>query len=259
MPTRPRSDSVLTESLARLRVLASLALVGLPVYLIQGRRLRRRTPRLPEAPEPREGQIEGGEPPLRLMAIGESPLAGVGVDSADETVIAHLSAELASATGRLTRWSIVARGGVSVAETIEQLLPQVPEHKLDVVLIGLGVNDCLQLTPTRRWQARLNALIDTLHDRCRPELIVLAGVPPMQHFPALPRPLADMLGLRARLLDVAAAELASSRTQVIHVPMAFDGRSSELFCHDGFHPSAQGHRMWARQLATAVRPRFTSS
>ncbi len=240
-----------------LRVLASLALVGLPVYVIQGRKLRRQTPRLPEAPEPREGLLDGRAPPLQLMALGESPLAGVGVDSADETVIACLSKELASDTGRSAHWFIVAQGGVSVAETIEQLLPRVPRQKLDLVLIGLGVNDCLRLTPTRRWQARLNTLIDGLQERCRPDVTVLAGVPPMQHFPALPRPLADMLGLRARLLDTAAAQVASSRTQVIHVPMAFDGRSPELFCRDGFHPCAGGHRMWSRQLATAVGARFT--
>ena len=257
-PTGPRSDSVLTESLTPLRVLASLALIAAPVYIVQGRRLRRNTPRLPEAPEPRHGQIAGNDPSLKLLAIGESPLAGVGVDSADETVIARLGEKLASITGRVAHWSIIARGGVTAAETVDQLLPQVPEERIDLVLIGLGVNDCLQLTPTRRWQAQLRALIDGLTDRCQPGLVALAGVPPMKHFPALPRPLADMLGLRARLLDAAATEVASSYERVVHVPMSFDGRSPELFCHDGFHPCAHGHRVWAEQLLQVVKPPLDS-
>lgn len=255
-PTGLRSGSALTESLTRLRLLATLALVAIPVYVVQGRRLRRTTERLPEAPEPRHGQINGAGPPLKLLAIGESPLAGVGVKSADETVIAQLARKLASRSMRAAQWSITARGGVTAADTVNALLQQVPGEKLDLALVGLGVNDCLQLTPTRHWQAQLNALIDGLTDRCRPALVVLAGVPPMQHFPALPRPLADMLGLRARLLNAAAAEVAARHQHVVHAPMNFDGRSPELFCSDGFHPGAHGHRLWAEQLDSLVGPRL---
>ena len=256
MPTRQRSGSALTDSLRRLQLLAALALVGTPLYLLQGRRLKGRTPRLPEVPAPRHGQFDGKRPSLGLLAIGESPLAGVGLDSAEETVIARLAAKLARENGRAVDWSIIARGGVTVAETLARLLPQVPATDVDLALIGLGVNDCLQLTAARRWQASLEALIDGLNERCRPRWVVLAGVPPMQHFPALPQPLAGMLGLRARMLDAAAADVAAARSDVVHVPMAFDGRFQELFCHDGFHPSARGHRQWAEQLAEVIGPRL---
>jgi lysophospholipase L1-like esterase len=242
----------LTDSLTRLKVLAGLALVGTPLYLLQGKRLRKNTPRLPEVSGPRHGLIKGEHPPLGLLAIGESPLAGVGLDSAEQTVIARLAIRLAEQSGRAARWSIVARGGVTVADTCAELLPQVPESEIDLVLIALGVNDCLQLTSARGWQAGLDELLDGLGKRCRPRLFVLAGVPPMQHFPALPQPLSGMLGLRARMLDAASAELASSRSDLIHVPMAFDGRSQELFCEDGFHPGAHGHRLWADQIAQVV-------
>ncbi|QOC22320.1 SGNH/GDSL hydrolase family protein [Wenzhouxiangella sp. AB-CW3] len=236
------------DTLTGWRVLAALALVGAPAYLLQGRRVKRNTPRLPEAPGLRYGQIDGEQPPLRLLAVGESPLAGVGLDSADQTVIAGLAERLARQSGRATNWSIVARGGVTVADTCDQLLPQIPERSVDLVLIGLGVNDCLQLTGARGWQAGLATLFDGLTERCQPGRIVLSGVPPMQHFPALPQPLAGMLGLRARMLDAASAELAASRSDVIHAPMNFDGRSQELFCHDGFHPGVRGHQLWAEQL-----------
>jgi len=256
VPTTPRSDSALTNSLTRLRILATLALIGTPLYLLQGRRLRCTTPRLPEVSGPRHGQIEGEQPPLKLLGIGESPLAGVGLESAEQTVIARLAMKLADESGRAARWSVVARGGVTVADTNARLLPQVPDNDVDLVLIGLGVNDCLQLTGVRRWQHGLEKLLDGLAEHCRPKLVVLAGVPPMQHFPVLPRPLAGMLGLRARMLNAASADLASPRNDLVHVPMDFDGRSPELFCRDGFHPCAHGHAMWAEQLAKAIAPRL---
>lgn len=246
----------MTESLWRLRFLAALALVGTPLYLLQGRRLKRSIPRLPEVPEPRHGRFDGQRPSLSLLAVGESPLAGVGLDSAEETVIARTAATLARDNRRAVKWTIVARGGVTVADTIAGLLPGVRSTEVDLVLIGLGVNDCLQLTGARRWQTGLEDLLDGLNERCRPRLIVMAGVPPMQHFPALPQPLAGMLGLRARMLDIASAHVASSRKGVVHVPMAFDGRSQELFCDDGFHPSAHGHQQWAEQLVEVIDTRL---
>jgi lysophospholipase L1-like esterase len=249
----------LSESLSGLRIRATLALVAAPVCLLQGYRLRRNTPRLPEAPAPREGSLQGQGHPLSLLAIGESPLAGVGVNSASDTVTAQLAGKLAECSGRPVHWRIVARGGVTVADTIAELLPQVPDQPVDFVLVGLGVNDCLRLTTASRWRNGLVQLIAGLTDRCRAGTVVLAGVPPMQHFPALPRPLSSMLGLRARLLDATAAELATRFEQVIHVPMAFDGRSTELFCRDGFHPGPHGHRQWSEQLAPIIEQRLQSS
>ena len=256
MLTTPHGDSALTDSLTRLRILATLALIGTPLYLLQGSRLRRTTPRLPEVSGPRRGRIEGEPPPLKLLAIGESPLAGVGLDAPEHIVIARLAMKMAGRSRRAAHWSVIARGGVTVADTNPGLLSQVPESEVDLVLIALGVNDCLQLTGARRWQKGLKDLLDGLAERCQPRLVIMAGVPPMQHFPALPQPLAGMLGLRARMLDAGAADVASARTGVMHVPMIFDGRSPELFCRDGFHPCAHGHQVWADQLAEVIESRL---
>ncbi len=49
-----------------------------PLLLWQGRHVRRVTPRLPEAAGPRAGTTGHG-PPLRLLVLGDSAAAGVGV------------------------------------------------------------------------------------------------------------------------------------------------------------------------------------
>ncbi|KAB0649370.1 SGNH/GDSL hydrolase family protein, partial [Burkholderia diffusa] len=51
-----------------------------PLLLMQGRRVRRVTPRLAEAAGPRDGTAGDG-PPLRVLVLGDSAAAGVGVAS----------------------------------------------------------------------------------------------------------------------------------------------------------------------------------
>ena len=48
-----------------------------PVLIAQGRRLRRDTPRLPDAAHPWQGTLDGPEP-LQLLVLGDSTAAGVG-------------------------------------------------------------------------------------------------------------------------------------------------------------------------------------
>jgi lysophospholipase L1-like esterase len=76
----------------------------------------------------------------------------------------------------------------------------------------------------------------------------------MQHFPALPWPLRQVLGLRAYVLDRAAIAWAGARESVAHVPYAFAERAEipEIFCEDGFHPSAMGYERWSAALAAAA-------
>ena len=50
----------------------------LPILWLQGRRVRKHTPRLPEAPGPTVGTIPAAGYALRLLVIGESTVAGCG-------------------------------------------------------------------------------------------------------------------------------------------------------------------------------------
>ena len=75
----------------------------------------------------------------------------------------------------------------------------------------------------------------------------------MQHFPALPAPLRHVLGLRASVLDRAAVAWASAKPAVAHVPHPRGpGAKVDIFCADGFHPSALGYAQWGAALAAAA-------
>lgn len=227
---------------------ATLSLGLAPVALPQGLWLNRHAQRLPEAPGERSGQHPGTEPALRLLAVGESPLAGVGLDNPRSTVACALAGRLSQATQRASRWRILAKGGVTARALRDRLLPGLETAPADLILIGLGVNDSIRLRSATRWQRDLEQLIKALRARTGPAPVLLAGVPDMHHFPALPRPLKTLLGSRSRLLDHATRQLAARLPGAIYVPLGLDARSHELFCDDGFHPNARGHALWAEQL-----------
>jgi len=232
-----------------------IALPLLPLLLAQGRRTRRLTPRLPEA-----GGADGGlagahseRAPLRLLAIGESPVAGVGVQRHDEAITGQLAQALAARLRRPVIWRACGRNGATVSEAQQQLLPQVPAQAVDLLLVAFGVNDSTAFHSVVRWRRDLLALLQALERRCQPRLLLLSGVPRLDGFPALPQPLRWVLGQKARALDAAARQLALERPRTCHVPLPLDGGDRSLMAIDGYHPSAAGCTVWAAALAAAVQ------
>src|SRR4051812_13042006 len=83
-----------------------------PILIYQGKGLRRRIPRLPEAAQP-AGSAPGATPLLRLVVFGDSTAAGVGAKSHQDALAGLLGAVVAQQTGREVSWRAVARSGVT--------------------------------------------------------------------------------------------------------------------------------------------------
>ncbi|RJL25211.1 SGNH/GDSL hydrolase family protein [Bailinhaonella thermotolerans] len=250
-----------------------------PLLLPQAVRVRRATPRLPEAGGPRAGLTPpppyGGAAPLtpyggasgqgggaglgpyggpggaaRLAVVGESTAAGVGVETSEEGLPGHLARALAGALGRPVAWSVAGRTGANAAEVTRDLAPGV--GAADVVVVAVGVNDLLELTRLGAWAARVRGLAGVLRERSGGAPVVFSGMPPVGRFPALPRPLRDVLGRRAAALDLVMAHALAGVPGAVHAPMEVPVELPGFFASDGFHPSAPGYRTWAGVLLPAV-------
>ena len=237
-----------------LRTTAALGWLLLPVLVLQGLWLRRTVPRLGEAGGPLKGEIPGAAPPLRLLLLGESTVAGVGASNHDEGLVGRMAASLAGHTGRAIHWHAMGRNGLTARQLRTRLLVPAAGLEADVAVIALGVNDCVRLNSPRRWTRELDQLIRELHNRCGNIPVFLAALPPMGDFPALPQPVRWVLGTRARLLDRASRKLANSMENLFHVPLPaqLEGHISEYFAADGFHPSPAGYRVWGEGLAERI-------
>jgi lysophospholipase L1-like esterase len=223
-----------------------------PLLLAQGLWLRKRTPRLPGAGGPRAGTIAGPKEPLKLIAVGESTVAGVGARTHQEGLTGQLAQALSQQSDRAVNWLVVARSGITARQSLTELVPQLAGYSADVVLIALGVNDSIEFHTSRRWAADLERLIAAVRAAVGDAPVLLAGVPPLDYFPALPEPLSSVLGARSAFLGEASVGLAKRLKRVVHVPFAIEGkRRRDLFCPDGFHPSELGYKQWAEQLAAA--------
>ncbi len=226
------------------------ALPGLPLLALQGLWARRRAPRLAPPPGPGRGHWAGAGQALRLVVLGESPAAGVGVAAHTEGLAAQTGRALARRTGRAVEWEAAGENGIRLRACRERLLPAVLERPPDYAVIVLGVNDTTGLTPRRRWRQDYEALLRGLLAVTR-HAVICAGVPPIASFTAVPAPLRHVLGARAQLLDRDIAALVAGMPAVRHLPLPRPLRSEELAA-DGYHPSALGCRRWGAMLADAM-------
>jgi lysophospholipase L1-like esterase len=226
----------------------------LPWLVLQGRRTRRITPRLPEAGGPVQGTAGTAwpEPALSLLTIGESPVAGVGVDTHEQAITGQLAQALSQRLQRPVAWQACGRNGVTARQALEQILPGIPQQPVDIALVAFGVNDTTAFHSVARWRRDLRNIVAGLDACCSPRLIVLSGVPPLALFPALPQPLRWVMGLKARTLDAAVRELAQVLPRTLYVPLAIDPGAGGMMAADGYHPSAAGCTAWAQSLAVAT-------
>ncbi len=227
-----------------------LLFLSIPVALW----VRLRALRLDEAAEDRRG-IVGRGPPIRLLAAGDSIIAGVGVETVDQSLPVHLARALA-AQGRTVHWQLHGANGADISELCGDLENLVVDAAPDIVLISIGVNDVTGLTSLRQWHRRFKSMLSLISVRWPESVLIFAGLPPMNKFPLLPQPLRTALGIRSTQLDNTTQRLLNDVSDGIHVPMSIDSEWPEqtmTFSADGFHPDAAGCKRWAGHLVTALK------
>ncbi len=236
---------------ALIRVAQPLNVLVLPVLIKQGRQVRRRMPRLPAARGPNEGVCPGTEPALRLTVLGDSAAAGVGARTHDEALGGYLGAEVARRSGRKTSWHVVARSGAKTRDVTRDLVPQLVDPT-DVIIAVVGVNDLKSYRLIRDFRRDTEALIEAIRRQAGPVPVVLAGIPPFEHMPGLPRPMRTILGLRGRAMDDVLRRLAMQMGNVWHISLNGLEFPDNAFTEDGFHPASRGYRLWAEVIADQV-------
>lgn len=219
----------------------------------QARRVRKRMPSLPEALGERSGLEGAGDVPdlVRLLVVGDSTAAGVGVTSMRDALPPQLAAILAVRRGCTVAWTVSARTGATASVTAEELVPAAPIEQ-DIAVVLVGVNDVLKMTPRQTWRASMDRLVDALEKHLRSGgQIVLSGLPNLWQFRAFPQPLRAVLAWHGRALDREVRQIAKRRQGVSHVAMP-PASWPEQFAEDGFHPNAAAYRALAAHFAAAL-------
>ncbi len=228
------------------RVLARMPRwVMVPVLVGQGLRVRRTTPRLPEAVR-RIGRV--GESPARrlVVVLGDSVAVGVGIGEHTESMAGWLAVGLAAQCDEPVAWRVLGQGGLTAAGVRDHVYASVVASA-DLVVISVGVNDAKGFHGVDRWRRELAGLLDDVLAAAPRADVALLAIPPMEHFATLPVPLSWVLGGRARALDLAAVDVVAARPRVRRVEPEVELADAE-FAADGFHPGVLLHRVFAEQV-----------
>ncbi|MBM7080565.1 MULTISPECIES: SGNH/GDSL hydrolase family protein [Micromonospora] len=196
-----------------------------------------------------------GAPLLRLVLLGDSSALGVGVARFDETVggqLAHLLTE--GPTGRRVHLSSVGVSGSRSTDLSTQVARALLGDRPDVAVVLIGANDATAMSRPAEAAAYLASAVRRLRE-ARVEVVV-GTCPDLGAVRAVAPPLRQVIGWSGRRVARAqtAAVLEAGGTVVdlgTETGPVFRADAGTL-CHDGFHPSADGYRVWAHALLPAV-------
>lgn len=188
-----------------------LIVVLFPLVVIQAMWVRKKTLRLPEASGNRKiTSLESDEAPVggsddaslfKVLVLGDSAAAGVGAEKQEQALLGQLHHCISSvALSHLPRSDNVtvssclwAQTGFTSGDVLQSLKSQQVDA-FSMALVSVGVNDVTRFTSIKQWQRNIQALIDTLTNTFKCELIIFTALPPMHFFPAIPQPLRCILG-----------------------------------------------------------------
>lgn len=221
-----------------------------PLVLPQAIRVRKNAPRFPGAGGPKEGTTGEG-PRLKLLAVGDSIIAGVGAKELARALVGQTAAGLADLLGCRIDWAARGSIGADSNKILHRLVPSLPEPEADVIILSVGVNDVTGLTRLSRWQRNLNDLLAALHRHSPRAIVAVAGIPPLKGFPLLPQPLGALFGLRGDLFDRCARKTVARCHRAVYVPLDFDP-APDNFSADGYHPSEASYREFGLMMATRI-------
>ncbi|MAD96376.1 MAG: GDSL family lipase [Flavobacteriaceae bacterium] len=243
---------------------ALLSIPLLPMMYFQGKQIRSKVPQLPEA-KGNQGSVsidDTKSPTLKLITLGESTIAGVGVTTHEVGFSGTLAKELAKELKRSIHWKVYAKSGFTAKKVTTDLIPQISEKEIDLIVVGLGGNDAFTLNTPWRWKSDMRKLIRTLQRKFPDTSIVFCNMPPIKEFPAFTKLIKFTLGNLVEILGDSLNQVVSEFDQVYYFGETitlkgwinkFDLKEQpQAFFSDGVHPSALTYQTWAKDIARKI-------
>ena len=241
---------------------ALLALPLLPILYFQGQKIRKNVPNLPEAKNPNGYIKTASEKTLKMLVIGESTIAGVGVDFHENGFTGALATELSNKTKHSILWRVYAKSGYTAKMVRKKIIPSIEDSNADLIVIGLGGNDAFKLNSPDVWTLQINLLIKTLKRKFPKTPIYFTNMPPIKQFPAFTKTiqfvngnLIELLGKKLNTL-VGKKENVYYNNEIIELKTWQDrynlNANIDMFFSDGVHPSKITYQTWGKDMANFI-------
>ena len=229
---------------------ALLSWLLLPIYVTVGPWVRARTVRMAPAAGPHRASLPGRGKPLRLLVVGDSSVAGVGVSHTTESLGHRIAENLARQTGRPVTYAMHGNNSAVAGQLRDYVVPHLPAEPFTHIVISVGANDAKNWHSGGRWKRDFGTLLYALRTKYPEATIVWSRLFDFAKLPAVPAPLGLVLNLRRAIVCRIADELCIERGA--HAAPLMDVTHDEGLSRDGFHASALGCRLWGRHLAEFI-------
>lgn len=241
---------------------AIVSLPLLPVLFYQGKKIRQEVPKLPEARNPKGFIKKSSNKTLKVIALGESTFAGVGVDFHENGFIGALAREISAKTNASILWRVYAKSGYTAKMVHQRLLPKIEETNADIIIIGLGGNDAFKLNSPDVWIYQINILMKKLKRKFPKTPIYFTNMPPIKEFPAFTNSIKFVIGNLVQLLGKRLDKRVRKKKNVHYNNEVVTLESwkekynitgdVETFFSDGVHPSLITYQVWGKDMANYI-------
>jgi lysophospholipase L1-like esterase len=239
-----------------------LAIPFFPILILQAKKVKRSVPRLLEADVNIKGSIGVNTESIRLITLGESTIAGVGLKDHADGITGQIAKSISIRTNKKVEWEVIAKSGYAVKKVAEHLVSKIPDSRIDLILIGVGANDTFEFNSTLTWQRNLTQLIINIRKKHTDSPIVFINMPPIGQLLAFPKVMRVILGSLITLHGLVLKSILSKHSNVYYVNKRIrfvdwakkcDNNVSikDLFC-DGVHPSALAYAIWGNEVGEFI-------
>jgi len=150
-----------------------------PVMRVLHVRTGQRMRQLPQPVDAPHAHAPGADPD-RVLLFGSGPAMGYGVLSNELALPGHIARQLSAITGKGVDLDVVSDTGVTI-DNARGRLSTVNLWRYDAILVTVGINDALLLTPAATWRDGVTELLRYVsgHVPRRTRVIVVA-IPPIR-------------------------------------------------------------------------------
>ena len=177
-------------------------------------------------------------------------MAGVRIAKHSETLTGLTAVLLNQLMDLQANWKVLAKNGLMI-KTLNQSTKEHHSTGADLILVSIGGNDVLKLTPPWIWERYRIKCVKLLVMNGRLPLILFFPVTCVGRFPSVPKPLHLAFGYWELLLQTSLALVMNSTEDAHLLEECFlDGK--EYFLYDCIHPSQLAYDLWSEKLASTT-------
>ena len=186
------------------------------------------------------------------LALGDSTGVGVGAREGGGYVERLYRRLLPLRPGALL--VNLCQSGATIADVRDDQVPRARRTTASFITLGVGINDVTWQSPEEAFAVNLEEIAVALAELRTP--VVIMNIPDLALAPAAARFDSSLYERRIEVfnehVEGTAARHHFTLVDLFGATKQLRGRK-DLFCPDGFHPSAEGYEEWTAQLWPAVR------